>query len=414
MSRWLSLGCALAVSTLSGCQCGDDPYAGRLSENIGASFADCNEARIKFLSAKHNVQLAFAPCGRNAFRSYAWSPDGLRIAYQLLLSTYVMNADAPGKNNLTLPVPQALGPTAWLSADRIAVAIGPTEDEHPPVRIAVVDLPVPSPEDPAPPPGSLLVQPVQGLASIDELSRAEGGNLLAVGQPAADAPRDAWTLDIATGSLARAFPWLDPGFDTLTHTRGTDLVVVGRGTTVTLHDAASGEVRRTFDDATRGVLHPNGHHLALEHLGPETSLYGQRTWGEVPDDVRAREKRRTEAFEERLPEHLRGTIRPPMLSLVDLEGGERLTMAAFLGDRFSWYEAAEGWGSFFLWGFEGRQVKRNVALVNLATHLDAALKGEARYGTLLHKDLTAAALEAVGIVPESPAAAPKPAEVATP
>jgi len=406
MSRWQTFGLALALGTLTGCQCGDDPFAGRLSENIGASFADCNEARIKFLAAKHNVQLAFAPCGRNAFKSYAWSPDGLRIAYQLLLSTYVMNADAPGKNNLTVPVPQALGPSTWLSPTRLALAIGPTEDTHPAVRIAVVDLPAPSPEDPAPPPGNLVVTPVTGLATVEQLSAADGGDLLAVGLPEEGAPRDAFGLDIASGRVTRAFDWLQPGFDTLTHTRGTALVAVGRGQTVTLHAATDGETVRTFDDATRGVLHPNGHHLALEHLGPEASMYGQRTWGEVPDAVRAREKRRTEAFEQRLPEHLRGSVRPPMISVVDLEAGERLTIASFLGDRFSWYEAAEGWGSFFLWGFEGRQVKRNVALVNMASHLDAARSGEARYGTLLHKDLTATTLEAVGIVPEA-----KPREV---
>lgn len=398
MPRLLHRGLRLlpwaAAAMLSGCQCGDDPFAGRLSENVGASFADCNEARIRFLAAKHNVQLAFAPCGRNAFRSFAWSPDGLRLAFQLVLSTYVMNADAPGRNNITLPIPQGLGPMAWSSPTRLAVAIGPTTDDHPPIRLAIVDLPAPSVDDPAPSPGNLVTVPIQGLARIDDLKALDGGRFLVIGAESDEAPRDAWTVDAGGGPRTRALPWLTPGFDTLSWSAGH--VAVSRDGTVAVHAEADGAVEHTFPDATRGVLSPDGTALALETPGPEVGLYGQRAWGEVPEAVREREKRRTEAFEARLPDHLKGRVRPPMISLVPLDavgdGGERLTATAFMGDGFSWYSAAEGWGTFFLWGFEGRQVKRNVALVDLRTHLDAAREGRARYGTVLHADLDADAL----------------------
>lgn len=393
-ARWTRrlFGLGLA-SLLSGCQCGDDPLSGRLAENIGASFADCNAARIRFLAAKHNVQLVFSPCGQNAFKSYAWSPDGLRIAYQLVFSTYVMNADAPGKNNLTLPIPQSLGPMAWLSPTRLVVAIGPRTPRDPPVRLAIVDLPLPDDDNPAPSPSQLVTVTAQGVHQVDHLGRAESGEVLLMGKLEGEAESQLYLIDLGSGAPRLAYPWLAPGMDNATAVPGGSKVVVSRGGEVLVHERATGELLRTFPDATRGLLDPTERYLALEHPGPLVSAFGQRAWGEVPEAVRDRERRRTEAFEQRLPEHLRQQVRPPMISLVDLQGGERLTLTSAMGDHFSWYEPAPGWGSFFLWGFEGRQVKRNVTLVRLQPHLSAASEGVARFGTVLYDDLSASSLE---------------------
>lgn len=374
----------VALALLGGCTCADDG-AERLSDNVGASFADCNASRIKFLAAKHNVQLAFAPCGNNGFRDRTWSPDGMRLAFDLVLSAYVMNADAPGRNTMALPVPRSLGPVVWMSPTRLVLPVGPDADTAPPVRLAIVDLPRPTAEEPAPPPSALTFTAVRGAASaegfvVDDLFAAEGPDaVVLVGRPSAEGARDAWRVDVGTGEATRAFPWLDPGFDTLTWTPSAEAVLVGRGAQVT-HHTPDGGVVRTWDDAVRGVMSPDGTALALEHLGPETSVYGQQTWGESSDEARRRNEARMEAFEAGLPEHFRGKVRPPMISLVDPARGERFTITAFMGDQFAWYPAVEGWGTFFLWGFEGSQVKRNVALVDLRPHLEAVREGRGRFG----------------------------------
>ena len=44
-------------------------------------------------------------------------------------------------------------------------------------------------------------------------------------------------------------------------------------------------------------------------------------------------------------------------------------LTGFQGYRWQWYEAADAYASFMLWGFEGKQYKRNVMLGSMADRM---------------------------------------------
>ena len=50
---------------------------------------------------------------------------------------------------------------------------------------------------------------------------------------------------------------------------------------------------------------------------------------------------------------------------------KRWTITGFLGDHFQWYDAKPSFMSLMLWGFEGKQYKRNVVLGNLEARMQA-------------------------------------------
>lgn len=381
MSKLRSPVSALALSaalTLGGCSTSRDPYAGSLSDNVGATFADCNEAEIRFLAAKHNVQLAFRPCATNKFSAFRWSPDGLNIYFQLVMSSYVMNADADDKRTTTLPLPQPTGEATWVTSTRLVVPVV-GDDKIP--SMAVFEMPSAGAEGGATVSGQLALHPLTGLVSAGQLQRgATPTEVYFVGRKAAEGPQKVYRFDTAEGTYALAFPWLDTSVDTFTLTPGQHAVMVGQGESVHHHDLRTGERVHTYPHAIRGSMSPQGTWVALESLGTPVSVFDQRTWDEVSDQARKREEARADAFAERLPDAFERQVRPPVLSFVEPGKDARFSITAFQGDHFQWYEAAPGWGSFFLWGFEGKQYKRNVALVNLGSHLEAMGEGRARYG----------------------------------
>ncbi len=375
-----------ALASLSGCECTPDPTRGSLADNVGAAFAPCNQAEIKFLAAKHNVQLAFRPCGNNAFQAAAWSPDGLKLAFQLVFTAYVMDADAETKDTRPIPAPSPVGPMTWLSASRVAVPVV-SEDRQGDARLALYDLPPRrepvEPGAPVPPQGAGLVSmlPLPGVHSVLATERGDGTTeLLLLARPAEGAPPSVLTVDTATGEVSPALPWLTTPVTTLTYARPQRWVVLGHDGVVTVHDRDTGEEKLRVDNALRGSLHPGGRWLMLEHAGEPQSLYYQRVWDELSDAARTREKARAAHFEATLPDSMEKTVQPPMLSLYDLSTGSRTVLTAFQGDLFHWYEAAEDWGSFFLWGFEGKQFKRNVTLLNLRDRLNAIDEGRRMMG----------------------------------
>lgn len=367
---------ALALSALApaGCQCSRDPYEATLSENVGASFAGCNEAEIRFLAGKHNVQLAFAPCGNNAFSAYAWSPDGRRLYFQLVMTAYVMQADSPRKETVSVPVARAVSGAVWLTATRLAIPVVAASDEGP-LRVAIYDLPI-TDEVGATSPGQLVHHDLPGVAEVFDLQAGDDPTELLLATRAVEGgPATLQRLDTSTGTLGALEIDLPSPVDTFTYTPAQRVFTVGQGDTVTLIDRSTGQTIETHTPARRGSLHPNGRWLALEHEGDARSPFFQRAWGEVSDQARARELQRAERFQDDLPDWAPKEIRPPTLSVVDREAGDRWVFDAFLGDRFSWYAPAEMWGSFFLWGLEGKQYKRNVGLVDLADRLGAVTEG---------------------------------------
>lgn len=302
----------LVFAALLGC---GDRSEGTLRTDVAASFAPCDANEIASLATKHAFQLAFRECGSNEFTAFRWSPDGTQLYLQLALTPYVLDAAAPGKPTVPVATTTPIGPATWVAPGRLVVPVGPGPDDVG-NRLAIADLAQ----------KSVFHVPL----ALDEVRETQATTdptrPLILGRRA-----DTWGLlrvDTATGELTPAFPWLADAPDTFTWQPALDLAVLGRGETVELRRGTDGTRLGRWPLASRGSLHPDGRYLMLEHLGP-------------PDTDGAR---------------------PPTLSWVDLTSGRRWRFEAIQGDRFQWYEAAGHYAAFFLWGFEGRQVRRNVTL----------------------------------------------------
>jgi hypothetical protein len=345
-----------------------------LIESVGASFAECNEADLKFLAARHNVQLAFEPCGFAGFSSSLWAPDGRRMYFQLPASAHILEADRPTRDIATLAIPQPIGTPAWLGADRLVIPIGPAAAGEP-TRLAIWDQPTPDP-DGALPTGQLTLRPLPaGWTSVPrvEPGDADGEVIVVVG--GADGAVTPHRLDLASGATQPAFPAAAGPATTWTWSRALRLAVIGHGETVRLVAVDTGEVLDTWPEAHAGDLDATGRWLILERVGAPISPYFQRTWDELSPAVREREEARAKAAAAKLPAWSQQELRPPSLDVVDLKEGRRWSFTGFLGEGAGWYDAAPGWLSFRLWGFEGKQVKANVALVDLSARLTGLAAG---------------------------------------
>jgi hypothetical protein len=363
------IGLCAAWLLAAGCQCNDDPSSASLSHNVGESFAGCKESEIRFLSGKHNVQLVFAPCGANAFSAYRWSPDGLRIYFQLVLSAYVMDANAENKATTTVPTPAPIGAAEWMNAATLAIPVTGRDNKEG-ARMAIFELPTTPDEPGSVMSGQLVYHDLPGLAVVNQLQRGDSPtDLLFAASPAADAPLVLYRMDTAAGTFEPAFSWLTVPFTTFTYTSAQHALLLGHDNQVWMVDTTTGQEVGRWPEAKRGSLHRDGRWLALELDGPPTSIYFQRTWDELSDQARERELARAERFADGLPEWSPREVRPPTLSMVDRTTNKRWAFTAFQGDQFQWYEATGTWASFFVWGFEGKQLKRNVAFADFADRL---------------------------------------------
>jgi len=339
---------------------GREPGEASLADNVGASFAPCNPAEIRFLAAKHNVMTAFDPCGNNQFQSFAWSPDGRRLYFELVMVSHVMEAESEDKAILTVPTQSAIGPATWLDGSRLVLPVAPAEGgEH--NRVVVFDVDQ----------RSLYEHPLPGFTDVLAMQRAASPQHVLLLATSAAGERRIHRMDLADGSLDEPFPFLEGPVDTFTYTPSVDALVVGRGDEVTLYLGSTGEVRGTFSPAKRGQVHPDGRWLALEFDGEPISIFYQRSWDELSERARERELARAEQFERQFAERydFPTTVRPPTLSFVDLEDGDRHYIDSIYGRSFQWYEPTPFYASVLLWGFEGKEFKRNVVLGNMADRL---------------------------------------------
>lgn len=339
--------------------CGREPGEASLAQNVGASFAPCNPAEIRFLATKHNVMLAFEPCGNNPFQNFAWSPDGRRLYFEQVLVSQIMDAEAPDKAIITVPTQSAIGPAAWLDASRVAIPVGPAAAGQP-HRIVVFDIDQ----------RSLYDHPLPGFTAVHATQRgATPQHLLLLAT--VDGERRIHRLDLADGSLDQPFAFLEGPIDTFTYTPSVDALTVGRGDEVTVYVASTGASRGTFAPAIRGSVHPDGRWLALEFEGEPISIFYQRSWDELSERARERELARVRRFEEQFSKRYNfpTKVRPPTLSFVDLEDGDRYYLDSFYGRFFQWYEPTPFYASVLLWGFEGKEFKANVILGNMADRL---------------------------------------------
>lgn len=343
------------------------------SESVEEAYSECSEAEIRFLTAKHAIQTAFENCGSNNFVHFTWSPDGLRLYFQLPLAGHVMNAD--DKTIGSLPTEQPVGNAAWLAADLLALPLGPAEGETS-ARVVLYNLYQASTET--------LDLGLQRPAMLQALGQRDQVLLAAL---ADDGQTTFHRIDFTTRTVTPAFSWWSGTADSFTYTPEHDAVLIGRGDTVTWYTGETGAVVATFVDAQRGTLHPGGRYVSLETLGDPISPFDQRAWGELSPEAQEREQRRSQKWLERQPDWVPKTVEPPEIHVVDRESDQRFRFTGFYGDRFQWYTASPDpmlHASFVMWGIEGKELNKNVALTDLSERLRYAAAGNLPIGVELY------------------------------
>jgi hypothetical protein len=304
------------------------------------------------------------------------------------MSSYVMNANAADKATLTVPTPRTVAEAAWLTTSRLAAPVISSEEQDDSLRMAIFQMPAKPSEPGAVSAGQLTYHELTGLVDVDHLQRGQSAtDLLFTARTAEESPRQVYRMDTAAGTFQLAFPWLEAPIDNFTYTAKQGAVVIGHANTVTMFDEASASQVGHWEDARRGALHPHGRWLLLEYDGPPVSIYFQRTWDELSDQARQRELARAERFADGLPEWSPRETRPPSISVVDRQQDKRWAFTAFQGNHVQWYPGADAYISFFLWGFEGKQLKRNVALGNLADRLQALEEQRSMMGVVPFDDV---------------------------
>lgn len=363
----------LLIAVLTGlAACNNDPTKATFSQNVGAAFAQCNPAEIKFLATKHNFMPAFRPCGSNNFDAYAWSPDGTHLYFQLTHGGHVMDAQADNKATITVPTETPIGPAAWLNSTRLAIPLGPAEGAKDD-RIALYDLPTGAGQT------QIVYKTLPGLTKPGDLHVGDKSSELLFTALKGD-KRHIYRMNLTDGTIAEAWPWASGlEVDTFDYQPARDMLTVGAAGKVTLY-GTDGKKAGAWMPARRGILHPRGRWLALESDGKAVSIFYQRTWDELSEKARARELARAKKFEEKLPPWYPHEVKPPTISLVDLQTGKRWMFTGFFGTDFQWYEARDYYASFILWGFEGKQMNRNVMLGDLADRMHSMERDEEMLG----------------------------------
>jgi hypothetical protein len=324
----------------------------------------CDPAALDQLAERHGLMLAFAPCGSNQILHAAWSPSGHELFFALGMTQHVLHADRPDKLTEVVPTPTADGPAVFLSSNRV-VHPSPPASEGAPVRLAWWDLDTPRSTDPAHPTVGKTVELPAGMAGLRDLQRTRDVDHVLLTATRDGGPRKVWSVDLLSGAVEEPWPFLGE-VDSFTWTPAADAIVTTRNGEATWWDAPTGAARGTWSPATRGVVHPRGTWMMLEHDGPKVSAFG-------PEDPDAARK------EAALPEADR-TVRPPMLSLVDLRDGSRYELELVHGSRFEWYESTDYYGSFVLWGFQQTRARRNVALTDFLERMTGAEIGALPHG----------------------------------
>jgi hypothetical protein len=311
------------------------------------SLLDCDNAVLEDQAARNQFQLSFAACGSNSFSDFAWSTDGHKLYYQLGMTQHVLLADRPDKRTLVVPAPTATGAAAWVTATRVVMPVGPdAEVEDGPLRLATFDLETNA---------IAYVDLPSDLRDPADLNRTRDDDRIYLTAVRGEAPRSLFQVSIADGSI-EPVEWLGP-VDSFTFTPAADALVVGRGQTVTAYDATSRDAKGAWTPATRGTIHPKGAWIVLEHEGAPLQLMAPD--GETPAG---------------------DPVRPPMLSFANVATGDRWLLASMQGSKFEWYEITDMYGSFVLWGFDGRPYRRNIMLGDLLERMAGAEIGVLKTG----------------------------------
>ncbi|MFK7931807.1 MAG: hypothetical protein AB8H79_26760 [Myxococcota bacterium] len=346
------------LGLLSSCEA--DRNATSLFQDVGMSFEPCTEAEVRNLNDKHQFMPALKLCGSNNVAHYAWNPAGTHLYFDLTMTGNVLDASQKHKPLSTLPIDQPTGQPTWVLDHRIAIPIVPDhKDKTGKERVALYDIRQ----------FTLEIRAVPDITGIDELSRSPDPNVVYFTGFGTDGTRGVYSLSLADGSVGRPFPWLTGPVKTFTYTYQPDILAVGRGDRVELFHS-DGTPQGSFA-GQRGTVHKDGKWLALERPGEEVSIFYQRAWDAMSRRERELAERRAKELGQRFPDWYPKTIQLPTLEFVDLSTGLRGESRSFYGTRFQWYEKQDFWGSFVLWGYEGKQFNRNVMLGNLTMRLGA-------------------------------------------
>lgn len=362
--KLLAIGGLMTVSQ----GCPDIESHGSLYQNAGQAFEGCNSSEIQWLAKKHNMMGAFKYCGSNHFRNYAWSPTGELLFFDLPTTANLMDAGKKNKPLYRIPINPPMGQSTWLNQQKIAFPQGASAtDEDRQSRIGIFDTFQ----------HTLDYRETDGISDLDELQSGQDVSTVYFTGSDKDGTRSIYKLDVDDGSITTAFPWYEGLVDTFTYTPEADTVVVGTGGTVRAYKGATGKPLGEWSPAIRGVMHPDGTWLALEHEGEEVSVFYQRRWEKQKGRDWAQEKQRVSNLEKNLPSWYNPKVRLPTVSFVEIATDKRWAVTSFYGEKFSWYppinKRAKYFGSYILWGFEGKQLNRNVILGDM-TMLISAMK----------------------------------------
>lgn len=396
MLRWsLSLVLALAA-----CERDDLYGSSSFSENVEKAYTDCDPREIEFLAVKHNLQLAFDECGSNQFAHIAWSPNGEQLYFQLSSGGHLLDAQKTTVETVPTEVPGER--PVWVSNDRLMLPLLPNPkatvggtgwrlaDYNRAARtLEVIPFPVTEPSD---------LHPAGEGSDLFFTAKDEGGQ------------RRPYRLRRDEGKVERAFPFIDAPVEDLVVEAGPGLIGWADATGGHLVRLADGATIASFPGVKRVIPHPEGRYVALELPGKPIPLFDQRAWGELSPEARKREEARREKFVQGLPEWMPRESIPPELHIYDVEKARRYRLSAFYGDRFEWWRPMNYWASFLLWGIEGKQLHRNVAISDLAERLRLADRGETPTGIEVFADVSAATGGATPVSPETQVPAETPAK----
>ena len=322
------------VSSLSGCasEKGDELT---FTEAVKKVYTPCNYDEMKQNSAAKDLQLVFEPCGSNNFFHYGWAPTGTTLHYQTTQGLWILK-DTGENYPLRVGIPRA--DSAWINDELLA---------YPDANGRQIGI-------------YTVASHVLYLLETDQSNPEQ----LAHGQEAdellylaADVPggvKDIYRLQINSGSSEKAFSWLSGGVENFTYQRATDSVCFRAlaAKEVVCAQAGNGKVLRRMKDRKRGVLSVDGRYLVTEGDGKPVPNF---------PDLKPGEK---------IPSYLELETTPPALWILDMETGEELLWEGVHGTDFEWYEATPYFGSFVLWGLDGKSTNSNITLVDLRQFLE--------------------------------------------
>ena len=372
--RQATAALTLAILGLGGCERDALYTESSFTENVAEAFSDCNESEIRFLAGKHSLMTAFGRCGSNNFASVAWSPDGEKLHFRVNNSAYQLKV-ADKSIAPVLPSDVHVSSAAWLHADLIAlpVARGEPNGEDPQLHVALYNFAA----------STLNYQAVDAVEIRDLQPWGDGERLLMLARHKGEAGLLPYIFDPSTGDMERTFAFLEQPVEHLSYAPEAGLLAWSSPeSTEVMRD--TGESLQVLPGVLRAVPHHEGRYVALELAGEPISPFDQRSWNELSEEARERELARQKEFVERLPDWAPREYVPPELHLLDLETSTRYRITAFYGDQFAWYRSsnprARYFGSFMLWGIEGKQLNKNVVATDLAERIRMLEKGELPLG----------------------------------